>query len=229
MAKLVTATVVEARSLIREALVSLLKSQSYEIVGSSASLDVYDPGAEAPMLVVLGGLPADDAARAAESLRSRWPGTKIAFLFDRVSATDCHKLVESEINGCIPLFASPATLRETLQQIVDSDLRVMVLKAEAGSSAPVPAARPEARSEPVPIQDAARAPVRSIAPVFSWGLSTREGEILQGLARGHSNKAIARTCGISDATIKVHMKSIFRKLGVGNRTQAAIRAIEQSA
>jgi two-component system, NarL family, nitrate/nitrite response regulator NarL len=38
---------------------------------------------------------------------------------------------------------------------------------------------------------------------------------------------IARTCGVTDATIKVHMKSILRKIRVANRTQAAIWALEQ--
>ena len=47
------------------------------------------------------------------------------------------------------------------------------------------------------------------------------------MVRGHSNKMIARTCGVTDATIKVHMKSILRKIRVANRTQAAIWAIGQ--
>ena len=59
------------------------------------------------------------------------------------------------------------------------------------------------------------------------GLSEREEEILKGVVKGHSNKMIARTCGVTDATIKVHMKSILRKIRVANRTQAAIWALEQ--
>ena len=38
---------------------------------------------------------------------------------------------------------------------------------------------------------------------------------------------IARTCGVADATIKVHMKSILRKIRVANRTQAAVWALER--
>ena len=58
-------------------------------------------------------------------------------------------------------------------------------------------------------------------------LSEREEEILKSVVKGHSNKMIARTCGVTDATIKVHMKSILRKIRVANRTQAAIWALEQ--
>ena len=44
--------------------------------------------------------------------------------------------------------------------------------------------------------------------------------------KGHANKAIGRTCDVSEATVKAHMKSILRKIGAGNRTQAAIWARE---
>ena len=43
--------------------------------------------------------------------------------------------------------------------------------------------------------------------------------------KGHANKVIARTCDITEATVKVHMKSILRKIRVDNRTQAAIWAM----
>jgi two-component system nitrate/nitrite response regulator NarL len=57
-------------------------------------------------------------------------------------------------------------------------------------------------------------------------LSEREAQILDGLVKGHANKVIARMCGITEATVKVHMKSILRKIHVVNRTQAAIWALE---
>jgi two-component system nitrate/nitrite response regulator NarL len=57
------------------------------------------------------------------------------------------------------------------------------------------------------------------------GLSSREQNILSALAGGASNKGIARVLNISEATVKVHMKAILRKLGVANRTQAAIWAM----
>ena len=57
------------------------------------------------------------------------------------------------------------------------------------------------------------------------GLSERETQILDGLVKGHPNKVIARTCNVTEATVKVHMKSILRKIRVDNRTQAAIWAM----
>ena len=52
------------------------------------------------------------------------------------------------------------------------------------------------------------------------GLTRREVTLLKLLARGMSNKAIARDLGISDGTVKTHARSIFSKLGANNRTQA---------
>ena len=58
-------------------------------------------------------------------------------------------------------------------------------------------------------------------------LSPRERQILISLAKGASNKAIARLHNLSEATVKVHLKAILRKTKTQNRTQAAIWAIEK--
>lgn len=60
---------------------------------------------------------------------------------------------------------------------------------------------------------------------FEPDLSPRELEILGLMARGLGNKAIAATVGRSDETIKVHIKSIFAKLGVHDRTEAVTAAL----
>lgn len=58
-------------------------------------------------------------------------------------------------------------------------------------------------------------------------LTPRETEILNLLAEGQSNKVIARNLGISDGTVKLHVKAILRKLGVHSRVEAAVIAVEQ--
>jgi two-component system, NarL family, nitrate/nitrite response regulator NarL len=59
-------------------------------------------------------------------------------------------------------------------------------------------------------------------------LSERERQIIDGLIKGQSNKTIARACGITEATVKVHMKAILRKVPCCNRTQVAIWALENA-
>jgi two-component system nitrate/nitrite response regulator NarL len=58
-------------------------------------------------------------------------------------------------------------------------------------------------------------------------LTPREMEILCHLAAGQSNKAIARDLGISDGTVKLHVKAILRKLQVRSRVEAAVMAVER--
>jgi two-component system, NarL family, nitrate/nitrite response regulator NarL len=58
-------------------------------------------------------------------------------------------------------------------------------------------------------------------------LTPREYEILGHLAEGQSNKIIARNLGISDGTVKLHVKAILRKLNIQSRVEAAVLAVEQ--
>jgi len=236
MGQCVATLVIEPRSLVREALVSLMASHSYQVVGGVASTaDIGDSllVADAPRLVILGALPADEAAAAAGSIRKLWPQSKVILLFERASSADFQKLLASEIDGCIPLLASPDTLVGTLQQIIAANLRILVLKTATCSSMPCPTGWQQVGDELAANNLARRddaengAIDRTTSLRIPHGLSEREEEILKGVVRGHSNKMIARTCGVTDATIKVHMKSILRKIRVVNRTQAAIWALEQ--
>jgi DNA-binding NarL/FixJ family response regulator len=56
------------------------------------------------------------------------------------------------------------------------------------------------------------------------GLTARERQVLRGVAEGKSNKEIARDLEIQEVTVKLHLKSVSRKLGAKNRTQAAMMA-----
>jgi DNA-binding NarL/FixJ family response regulator len=57
------------------------------------------------------------------------------------------------------------------------------------------------------------------------GLTRREGDVLQLLAKGCSNREISRHLFLSEKTVKAHLAAVFRKLGVTNRTQAAMAAV----
>ncbi len=58
-------------------------------------------------------------------------------------------------------------------------------------------------------------------------MTPRQIEVLKRLVRGESNKQIARSLGMLESTVKVHVKAILHKLGVKNRTQAAITGMQQ--
>jgi two-component system, NarL family, response regulator DegU len=62
-------------------------------------------------------------------------------------------------------------------------------------------------------------------PASEARLTRRETEILELLAAGHSNREISKRLFLSEKTVKAHLATVFRKLGVNNRTQAAMMAV----
>ena len=211
---------------------------------------------DGPELVILGAQAATSAAKGAEGIRSLWPDSKIIFLFDDASPADFQNLLTSHIDGCIPLFVSPDTLISTMDLIVSRNVRVMVMRDHRPSSKSLLAGERLVQAASKPDKPQSNGSDRGGLPVAiavmppsfpasangldkaipanghdygapaSFKLSERETQILDGLVRGCANKIIARRCDISEATVKVHMKSILRKIRVGNRTQAAIWALE---
>lgn len=75
--------------------------------------------------------------------------------------------------------------------------------------------------------EAAAPPPPPGARELAQSLTPRETEVLQALCHGHTNKEIARALGLSEPTIKLHVKTLYRRLGVSNRTQAAMAAQSQ--
>lgn len=67
-------------------------------------------------------------------------------------------------------------------------------------------------------------PVRQMADVSEWKLGDRELEVLQLLAAGQRNRAIAAKLHISENTVKFHLRNIFRKVGASSRTEAIAMA-----
>jgi two-component system nitrate/nitrite response regulator NarL len=250
----IATAVIEARSLMREALVSLMEDHSYDVVfsvGSTADLDVRIPKEAQPQLVLLGALPAERVAEATSSIRRCWHGAKIIMLSEKASSMDLQKLSAAGLDACIPLFASPRTLIDTLQLIVGQNLRILMVSEPTIPHAPIALQDDEEDGEatekhsagakliPSFQASAARMPCahRLLAKKLGdnaaqggsvHGLSEREEQILKALVRGHSNKVIARLCTVTEATVKVHMKSILRKIRVANRTQAAIWAVKNA-
>jgi len=70
----------------------------------------------------------------------------------------------------------------------------------------------------------ARALLPSTSPRVRDSLSARELQVLHLVAKGLANKQIGRTLGISERTVKVHVGHVFRRIGVADRTSAAMWA-----
>jgi two-component system nitrate/nitrite response regulator NarL len=119
-----------------------------------------------------------------------------------------------------------------LKTIEGDELTASIRRAVRGDSV----VAPEMTAKLVAaFRDASTAPAASQAPRTAgtvqpetpWSrLSPRELEILRGIARGASNKEIARDLFIAETTVKIHVQHILRKLGVSSRVHAAVLATE---
>jgi two-component system, NarL family, response regulator LiaR len=90
------------------------------------------------------------------------------------------------------------------------------------------AARGEVRLDPRAQQRLMRELRRPAAPEPTReALTEREAEVLQHLARGATNKAIAQALGVGEATVKSHVSAVLAKLGLKSRTQAALHALRE--
>jgi two-component system nitrate/nitrite response regulator NarL len=253
----VTTAIIEPNMLMREGLASLLEKYSYRIVGSAnEAAELITQGfPEPPKLVLVGSETIDQTLANAERCRKLWPGSKIVLLRGPGNADDFRQMQASEIDGCVPLSVSQDTLMRTVDLVMLENIKIMVtvglphacLQPTAHEIVPLEP-HSERRSgngdgSNGNVSLAAAIPtlayvsgIESIAdPALHKPrqrnvpqLSERESQILEGIVCGYSNKMIARKCGITEATVKVHMKSILRKIQVANRTQAAVWAMENN-
>jgi DNA-binding NarL/FixJ family response regulator len=122
------------------------------------------------------------------------------------------KAVELGARGYLPKSASEAVLRHALG---------LVASGEVYLPREVLTRWTQRRTEALPSLDNGRP-----ADGASVRLTPRQSEVLVQLTLGLSNKEIARSLGLLESTVKVHVKTILKKLPASNRTQAAMLALE---
>ncbi|QQP90796.1 response regulator transcription factor [Skermanella sp. TT6] len=200
---------VESNRLFREGLKHLLAGTRFEVGAEFNTLEQaiahagaqQGSGQDAEPGLVITGQPIKEAADLRQ-LRDVHPAARIVVLADDMSVDMLREAMGGGADGFLIKNVSPEALIQSLQLIMlgekvfPTNLAAMLLDINAPS------------------------PQNSIR-----GLSPREQEILQSLVTGASNKMIAIRLGITEATVKVHLKTLLRKIDVNNRTQAAIWAM----
>ena len=242
--------VVDPCRLFREGVAEILRQAHFEVAATSATIDdalmqLGTISATIDLLIV--GLDARDAEPqlAALPLLRDWDArTKTVLLLPSCTAEILMAAVLSCVNGVVLKDVSGTTLIATLDLVMRGQhvlpfaaaLQILARLQPAGVA---PGARPEdvAPERPRVTEDAGQPETKTEefanaagAPhtLRSFSLSDRETQILQCLVEGCANKLIARRLGIAEATVKVHIKGLLRKINVSNRTQAAIWALNHS-
>ncbi|WP_406857277.1 response regulator transcription factor [Alsobacter sp. KACC 23698] len=211
------AIVVERNALLRDGLVGLLKSTHIKVIASGSTLDECRSFAVKvkPKLVVGSLDGADDLAAWIGSVRADYPEAKIAVLSDCADAERISLALRLGVGAFVLNSMSSAAFIGALELCL---MGVTILPC--GSFLAQDLA--QMLSFPAPPK-----PIQVIANIADGRprLSSREVSILRLLIEGWSNKLIARELAIAEATVKVHVKAVLRKIRVQNRTQAAIWAM----
>jgi DNA-binding NarL/FixJ family response regulator len=205
--------IVEDHPLMAGALeANLERADGFTVVGTVTSGHQAEPlvARTLPDLVLLDlNLPGLDGLSCLALLRERYPGVTVVVL----SGTEDEEMVERALSGGAAAFVrksiAPADLPILLQVLLGNVqfatpriARVVVTK--------------DMRQNQL---DGARASARG-----ETGLTARELEVLEGVARGLTNRAVAGELFLSDQTVKRHLRGVFQKLGATNRTEAARNA-----
>ena len=200
--------IIDDHTLFREGLESLLKLRGIDVV---ASLGDGEQGIKLvcqlrPQAVLLDvRMPKIDGINVLKRLIGHGVAAPIILLTTSCNEKDLADGMKLGARGYFLKDMKPDELVDSLRQVI------------AGNTIIAPAMREV-------YERIANRPVDEPEPVDS--LTPREREILHLLAEGQSNKMIANELGISDGTVKLHVKSILRKLNVRSRVEAAIIAVE---
>lgn len=211
--------VVDDHTLFRRGLTALLsRDASLQVIGDAADAgEAQRRAAELqPDLILLDNhLPGVNGVDALPALRQAAPAARVVMLTVSEDEADlatalrggaCGYLLKT-IEGDALVTAIHRVMRGA--SVVDEEMTDQLVAAYRAAATPATG------------HDEASAPPSSIDQ-----LSPRERDILRGIARGASNKEIARDLGIAETTVKIHVQHVLRKLDVSSRVQAAVAATE---
>jgi len=199
--------VVDDHAVVREGLRTFLSLQDgLEVVGEAADGEAAVRVAEQlrPDVVLMDlVMPRQDGVAAMRELRRRLPGTRVIVL---TSFTEDQRLLPAIQAGAAGYL---------LKSVQPAELARAVRAAHAGEVLIDPSVA--ARLVEAIAQPAGEPPAERLTP--------REREVLALIGKGLSNKRIAIELGLSEKTIKTHVSHLLAKLGVQDRTQAAVHAV----
>jgi DNA-binding NarL/FixJ family response regulator len=148
---------------------------------------------------------ADGRVAAATRLREAWRPAGVLFLVESYSLTEALALLRAGASGCV---SREGTVAELVRGIVAAARGEIVLPPGLAARALAALAQGGGLADPPDLP-----------------LSAREAEVVALLAQGLTNKGIAQSLYLSVRTVEAHLRSIYDKLGVRTRTEAALWAV----
>ncbi len=208
--------VVDDHTLFRRGLTALLTADTrFQVVGDAADAGEAQRRARElqPDVILLDNhLPGVSGVSALPTLKEVAPRACVLMLTVSEDDADLGAALQAGAAGYL------------LKNMESEELAAAIVRAMQGESVIAPAMTAKLVAAYRNAASGSKPEVVPPAVSLLDALSPREQEILRGLARGESNKEIARTLGIAETTVKVHVQSVLRKLDVSSRVHAAIYA-----
>ena len=225
--------VVDDHNLFRRGLIALLEQDTrLQVVGEAGDANQALNVARRlqPDLVLLDNhLPGVQGVDAIADLKQAVPGLRILMLTVSESVDDMAAGLRAGADGYLLKTIHTEDLCESICKVWEGDSVVSpeMMGKLVGllRRSPVPDAPAASGEEPVQRMAAPAVVLGADDPIHQ--LSPREREILALIAKGDSNKHIARALEIAETTVKIHVQHILRKLGLTNRVHAAVYATER--
>jgi two-component system nitrate/nitrite response regulator NarL len=217
MESIVPTFILEIDGLFREGLRHILSRTRFRPQSCGIELkDLTAVPSDIPTLFIVGIGRKHDSISKLKSIRDQYPFSLIVAIGDEYHRKCMASALDAGANAALCASVTPSGLVSSLHAImsggvivIDARLWPSGIQPKVEEQASLPRAPPETENEPLVVKQ----------------LSAREIAILQRIIRGDSNKRVARFFEIAEATVKVHVKAIFRKIGASNRTQAAMWAL----
>ncbi|MGE5331804.1 MAG: response regulator [Nitrospirota bacterium] len=219
--------VVDDHTLFRRGLIALLEQHpGLQVVGEAgdaAQALRLAPSLQPDIILLDNHLPGVAGIDAVQDLRKLAPRTRVLMLTVSEDEQDLAMALRNGAQGYLLKTIDGDLLAQAIERaargepVVSPELMGKLVAAFQSQGAPVLA-------PPLPAEPPAAAPA---VPEGAAPLSPREEEVLREIARGASNKEIARTLDIAETTVKIHVQHILRKLGLSSRVQAAVYASDR--
>jgi two-component system nitrate/nitrite response regulator NarL len=210
-----------------EGLARILENTRFEIVGSGATIAAAlsdASSADVARILVCGLRDPDDVRRISSELqmaKSKFPELRVVLLADSVTPRLLVLAAEWGVDAVLSDNICSDVLLGALNLVLLGQR--LFPPPPTDTSVDEADARPPVAASAEPARSKRSRPVDHI-PV----LSEREDQILRFLTSGTRNKLIAHDLGITEATVKFHIRALMRKLGAANRTQAAILGMSRN-
>ncbi len=211
--------VVDDHTLFRRGLVALLASEpGLQVVGEAgdAGEALLRARELQPQVILLDNhLPGASGVASLPGLKEAAPAAQVLMLTVSEDENDLASALRAGARGYVLKTIDGDALADAIRRTVAGE---SVVSPELTGKL-VEAFRSSVEGQCEPREKAAVDPIDTLSP--------REREILAHIARGASNKAIARALGIAETTVKIHVQHILRKLDLSSRVQAAVYLIER--